>query len=95
MITTSKIKCSYEHRMVALRLFFGILKKYDPESCHIPQSYIRSIRKNSLKKYRNNHILKYLFRLLSFVYATPHENCIIDKKHDYYTQAKLFEAHHK
>lgn len=90
-----RMKIDIKSKTIALKYFFRILKKYDPETCFIGTSDIRNLRKMLLRRYHRNKIIRYLLKLISYVYATPYENHIIDSKYDFYKHARMYEDFHK
>lgn len=87
-------KIDSQSKNLALRLFFKLLKRYDPESCYITHREITGLRKELLKKFPNNKAIRYLLKLISFVYTNPFENFIMDRRTDFGKQKKLFEDFH-
>lgn len=92
-----KINFKIDHRskVEALKLFFRLIKKYDPETCFINQKDILELRKTLLRRHQRNVIIRYLLKLISYVYATPYDNHIVDSKYDYHKHMKNFKDFHK
>ena len=87
-------KIDSQSKSLALRLFFKLLKRYDPESCYITHREIASLRKELIKKFPSNKAIRYLMKLISFVYTNPFENFIIDRRKGFVKQKNLFEEFH-
>lgn len=91
----SKIKIDFESKLIAWKYFLRILKRYDPNSCFIQQKDIAHLKKVLLRRYHRSKVLKYLFKLISYVYTSPLENHIIDTQYDFYKHSNMFKDFHK
>lgn len=90
-----KIQLSQEERFAVLRMFFNLMKKFDPKHCNFDYSDITQIKRFLKRNYSNNRIIRYLILLISHVYTNPIENVMIKPYKDYLKTLRLIEEFHK